>query len=171
MPRAARGWHHFVATLLIVVGAINVIQGAVALTVPGFFEAVGTDMLVLGFAIWGGLLGLWGVLMVLAGLAVLSGRTWARVIGIVLASVNILAQLAFVLAMPVWTLVAIAINLAAIYGMTAGWQTASMTRSDEEDEAVYGRGRRAAHAAPRPAQSPEQTGTREQTGGREQTPG
>jgi len=149
---AANGWQFFVATLLIVIGAINVIQGAVALFSPDFYVASGTDMLFLEYGSWGVLLGLWGAVLVLAGLAVLSRSTWARVFGIVLASLNALAQLAFVVAMPLWSMVAIAVDILVIYGLTAGWPTAP--RSDHQ--AVYRSGYRASHEAPRPTRSPEQ---------------
>lgn len=163
--RTANGWQFFVATLLIVIGCVNLIQGFVALFTPEFYVATTADMLVLGYGFWGILLVLWGGLLAVTGLAVVSGQTWARVLGIVLAAVNALAQLAFVMAMPVWSLVVIAIDVLVIYGLSAGWSSSEArgSRSAHEDESVYRSGYRAAHAAPRPARSPEQTSDRSET--------
>ncbi|MFL1380005.1 DUF7144 family membrane protein [Nocardiopsis protaetiae] len=153
------GWQFFAATLLIVIGSVNVIQGLVALFTPDYYMVGGTEMLVMGYGAWGVLLGLWGVVLMAAGLSLLSGSTWARVFAIVLASLNALAQLAFVVAMPVWSMVAIAIDILVIYGLTAGWPSRSAQEDtmDPSERAAYKSGHRAAHEAPRPTRSPEQT--------------
>lgn len=168
MRTQANGWQFFVATLLIVTGVINVIQGLAAMFTPEFFVATETQMLIMEYGAWGVLLGLWGAVLVVAGLAVLSGSTWARAFSIVLAALNAVAQLAFLIAMPLWSVVVIAIDILVIYGLTAGWPIAV---SDEESErsrdASYRAGYRAAHerphAAPRPTSSPEQ-GRQQSTG-------
>ncbi|MCY9784938.1 hypothetical protein KIK06_13680 [Nocardiopsis sp. EMB25] len=165
---SANGWQFFVATLMIVIGAINIVQGVVALVTPGFYAVTETGMLVWEYGAWGALLGIWGAVLVIAGLAVLSGSTWARVFGVVLAAINIIAQLAFLVAMPLWSVVAIAVNVLVIYGMTAGWPSAE-EMEPERQEAAYRSGYRAAHEAPRGAKSAQ--GSTEQSSGREQTTG
>ncbi|MBQ1080655.1 hypothetical protein [Nocardiopsis sp. B62] len=160
MRTQANGWQYFVATLLIVTGVINVIQGLAAIFTPGFFVATETQMLILEYGAWGVLLGLWGVVLVAAGLAVLSGSAWARVLAIVLSALNAVAQLAFLIAMPLWSVVVIAIDILVIYGLTAGWPiTVGDDDSERSREASYQAGYRAAHdrprAAPRPTSSPE----------------
>lgn len=165
--RRANGWQFFVATLLIIIGCVNIVQGFVALFTPEFYITTTADMLIFGYGFWGILLVLWGGLLAVIGLAVLSGQTWARALGIVLAAVNALAQLAFVMAMPVWSAFVIAIDILVIYGLSAGWSTAEAhhKRASQEDEGVYRSGHRAAHTAPRQASSPEQSGDRRETTG------
>lgn len=166
--RRANGWQFFVATLLIVIGCVNIVQGFVALFTPEFYVVTTADMLFFGYGFWGTLLVLWGGLLAVVGLAVLSGQTWARALGIVLAAVNALAQLAFVMAMPVWSVFVIAIDILVIYGLSAGWSSAEArhARASHEDEGAYRSGYRASHAAPpRQAGSPEQTGDRRETTG------
>lgn len=60
MQTQPNGWQYFVSTLLIVTGAINVIQGLAAMFTPDFYIASETQMLVLEYGAWGVLLGLWG---------------------------------------------------------------------------------------------------------------
>ncbi|WP_017588969.1 DUF7144 family membrane protein [Nocardiopsis ganjiahuensis] len=160
MRTQANGWQYFVSTLLIVTGAINIIQGVAAMFTPEYFVATGSQMLVLDYGGWGVLLGLWGAVLVIAGLSVLSGSTWARVFAVVLASLNAIAQLAFLIAMPLWSVVVIAIDILVIYGLTAGWPAAIRGESEDSAEGSYRAGYRAAHerpaAAPRPTRAPEQ---------------
>ncbi|GAA1779609.1 MULTISPECIES: DUF7144 family membrane protein [Streptomonospora] len=139
----ANGWGVFAATLLFVVGAVNIVQGLVAMLMPAYFVAAEDEMLVWDFAIWGLVLGVWGVVLVLAGLALLSGQTWARVFTVVVAAVNAFAQLAFIGSYPVWSLVAIAVDVLVIYAVTAGWPDRVTA-----DEDAYAAGRADAERAP-----------------------
>ncbi|MDT0303009.1 DUF7144 family membrane protein [Streptomonospora wellingtoniae] len=117
----AHGWGVFAATLLFVVGAVNIVQSLVAMFMPAYFVGAEDEILVWDFAVWGLLLGVWGVVLVVAGFALLTGHTWARVFTVVVAAVNAFAQLAFIGSYPVWSLVAIAVDVLVIYAVTAGW--------------------------------------------------
>jgi len=66
---------------------------------------------------------LWGVLLVLAGLGLVSGQGWARWFAIVVVSVNFIAQLGFLgnSQNPVWSLTVIALNIIVLYALTARW--------------------------------------------------
>ena len=163
--RSPNGWQYFVCTLLVVIGAINVIQGLTAILSPGYFVATEAQMLVLEYESWGFLLSAWGVVLVVAGMAVLSGSTWARAFGIVLASLNALAQLVFLIAMPLWSAIIIAVDILVVYGLTAGWPAPSrQEESEDRHTSSYRAGHRAAHArpatTPRPTRSPEQSDSR-----------
>ena len=164
--RAANGWQYFVCTLLVVIGAVNLIQGFTAFLAPDFFLAPESRLLVLEYAAWGLLFAGMGVLMVLAGVAVLTDGIWARVLGIFLASVNALAQLVFLIAMPLWSAIVIAIDILIVFGLTAGWPAAVR---EGGATAVYRAGYRAAQekptTTPRPTPSPEQNGPRRQSAG------
>ncbi|WP_150236521.1 DUF7144 family membrane protein [Nocardiopsis quinghaiensis] len=157
--QGADGWEFFVATLLLITGAVNVVQGMVSFFTPAFYTATGADVLFPEYASWGVLLGLWGVALMVAGLAVLSRSTWARSFALVLAALNAVAQLGFGTAVPWWSVVAIAVDIVVIYGLTAGWPSGESagTEGSEEGGAVYRSGYEASHAAPRPTRSPEQT--------------
>jgi hypothetical protein len=56
---------------------------------------------------------------ILAGLGVLGGQTWARVVGIIIAVVSALANMMFLAAYPVWGTIVIAIDVLVIYAMAA----------------------------------------------------
>ncbi|WP_017573135.1 DUF7144 family membrane protein [Nocardiopsis halotolerans] len=166
--QTAKGWQFFTATLLIVIGAINIIQALVALYTPGFYAATAADVLLMGYGAWSVLLGVGGVAMIVAGLTLLSNSAGARTVALVLAAASIIAQVAFVAALPVWSAVVIALSIVAIYGLTAGWPD---RERPEDHEAVYRSGYRASHAAPQQAQSPEGATEPRQSTGPQQTSG
>jgi hypothetical protein len=58
-----------------------------------------------------------GVLFVLVGFGVLAGQTWARVIGIALAVISAVINLAFIAAYPVWGVILIALDIVIIYAL------------------------------------------------------
>ena len=60
-----------------------------------------------------------GILHVIQGLvALFSGKMWARVIGIILASVSLLVNFAFIAAYPFWSVIVIAMDIFVILALT-----------------------------------------------------
>jgi hypothetical protein len=68
------------------------------------------------------------VVQIVAGGGVLTGATWARVLGIVFAVLNAIAQLAFMPAFPFWSLTVIALDILVIYGLTTPMKTVEVRR-------------------------------------------
>jgi hypothetical protein len=58
-----------------------------------------------------------GALFVIVGLGVLAGQLWARVIGIALAVISAIINLAFIAAYPVWGVILIALDIVIIYAL------------------------------------------------------
>ena len=71
---------------------------------------------------WGHLI--LGTLVALTGLGLLSGRGWARVLGIVFVSINLLVQFGTFTLFPLWSMMIIAIDIVILYQLTARWETA-----------------------------------------------
>src|SRR4051795_2124113 len=87
------GWVVFASIMLCVIGALNLIQGLVALTNDTYFLVRADDHLLLtDFTGWGVVLLIWAAVQVAAGLGLNSGKGWARILAIVVASVSILIQ-------------------------------------------------------------------------------
>ncbi|GAA1088410.1 DUF7144 family membrane protein [Nocardiopsis composta] len=115
------GWRVFAACLLVFAGAANFVQGVVAGFVPEYYLAAEGQPLVTGYALWGMLLASWGAVLVVAGVAVAYGRMWARVFGVAAAGLNAVAQMLFLDAYPVWSVLVILADGVVVYGLTAGW--------------------------------------------------
>ncbi|SFJ98659.1 hypothetical protein [Cellulomonas sp. KH9] len=115
----ARGTTVLAAVLMIVVGSFNVIQGLVAVFQDDFYVATPNYLLQLDVGTWGWVHLLVGLLVVLAGFAVLSGRVWARAVGVALAVVSAVANFAFIPYYPFWSLTIIAVDIVVIWALTA----------------------------------------------------
>ena len=58
-----------------------------------------------------------GILIVCAGVAVFFGQMWARVVGILLAGVSMIANFVFIPHYPIWSLTIIALDVAVIWAL------------------------------------------------------
>ena len=123
MARASRvtawvGWIWFAAVLLLMAGAFNALNGLVAILSSEAYITTTSGLLVLDLTGWGWWHVFLGVLLVLAGIALFSGRMWARVIAVILAVLNACTQLLFLPASPVWSVLVIALDVMIIWALT-----------------------------------------------------
>jgi len=108
------GWYSFAGTMFILVGAVNALQGVIAIFKDDYFAVTKGGLLFLDFAAWGWFWLIVGVLDVLVGFAILAARTWGRVVGVILLMLNVIVQFAFMAAFPIWSIAAIALNITII---------------------------------------------------------
>jgi len=112
------GWVLFVGILLSGAGVVNATQGLIAIFDSGFYVAPTAELIVdVNYAVWGWALLILGVTLLVAGCGVMLGYAWARVLGIVVASVNALVNLGFVTAYPGWSVLAVGFDVLAIYAL------------------------------------------------------
>ena len=121
--KSMAGWIGFAGILLLIVGSIDFMQGLIALFDDEYFIVTEAGFLVLDLTGWGWAMLIWGTLLVLAGLGLLSAQSWARWFAIVLVSLNFIAQLGFLgnSQYPLWSLTVIALNIVVLYALTARW--------------------------------------------------
>ena len=104
--------------MLIMLGTFQVIQGLVALFDDGFY-LVRLDGLVVDvdYNTWGWIHLVIGVVGVLTGMGLLAGNMAARVVGVVIAFLSALVNLAFISAYPVWSAILITLDVIVIYAI------------------------------------------------------
>ncbi len=59
-----------------------------------------------------------GILVAVAGLGLMVGQMWARIVGILLALVSAVVNIAFLAAYPVWSVILITVDILVIYALT-----------------------------------------------------
>jgi len=112
------GWVFFAATLMLLVGFYEIIVGVVALFDDGFFLVTNDGTLTsVNYTTWGFVHMLLGVAAVVSGFGVMLGQTWARVVGVVMAVVSVLSNVAFLAAYPIWSVTIIVVDIIAIYAL------------------------------------------------------
>ena len=117
-PRESRaaGWQTFSGLVLALGGLFAVIDGLMAVYKSSFF--VGNAVFVFSdLKTWGWIIFGLGVLGIVSGLAVFSGREWARWTGIIVASLGALGQMLTAQAYPLWSLMIMSVYVIAIYGL------------------------------------------------------
>jgi hypothetical protein len=117
-PTAWVGWVIFAGVMLITLGAFHIIDGLVALFERSYYQVNSNHLaLHVNYLGWGWAHMVIGVLFVLVGFGVLVGQTWARVIGIALAVISAIINLAFIAAYPFWGIILIALDIVVIYAL------------------------------------------------------
>ena len=115
----AVGFIFFAGIIMIMAGAFQALAGLVALFQDEFYVATPNYLLKFDTTTWGWIHLLLGLLVLFAGFAVLSGKTWGRVIGVILAVLSALANFAFIPYYPFWSLIIIALDVFVIWALTA----------------------------------------------------
>jgi hypothetical protein len=110
------GWVAFGGIMMILIGAFGAIEGLVGIFKDQYFLVAKNGLLVTAnYTAWGWTHLILGLIVVLAGLGVLAGQLWARIVAIGLAMINAIVNLAFLSAYPVWSTIIIAMDVIVIY--------------------------------------------------------
>lgn len=115
------GFVVFAGTMLLVIGMVNVFEGFVALVDDERVVATRENLVLVDLTAWGWTLLAFGLLMLAAGAGLLAGQTWARITAIVLVGLHAVAQIAWLGAYPVWSLLMIALDTVVLFALTARW--------------------------------------------------
>jgi hypothetical protein len=118
-PSAWVGWITFAGMILIMVGIFHIIQGFVALFQDSYFAVPNSQLVVhVSYTGWGWAHIIGGLIVLLAGFGVLSGRMWARAVGTLVALLSAIVNVAFLSAYPIWSIMMIALDVVIIMALT-----------------------------------------------------
>jgi hypothetical protein len=117
------GWVVFAGLLMIVIGILDFFEGLIAIVRGEYYVLTANQVIVLDTTAWGWITLIWGILLGLTGAALLSGKSWARWLTIVVACINFVLQLGFVGSSqyPLWALVILTLNVLVLYALIVRW--------------------------------------------------
>jgi hypothetical protein len=113
------GWSVFAAVMMFLAGGLNALYGLVAVLNDDWVVWTNRADVYLDLSTWGWVHMILGVLVVLAGVGVLSGNVLGRTVGVILACLSILANFFFIPVYPLWALTIITIDALVIWALTA----------------------------------------------------
>lgn len=111
------GWAYFAGIMMAVLGFFQVILGLTALFKDSYYVLLPNSIVNVSFTQWGWIHLAVGLLILVAGFALLAGQVWGRVIGVLLAVIAAIINLLFIPAYPVWSIIVIVVSILVIYAL------------------------------------------------------
>jgi hypothetical protein len=113
----AFGFAVFAAMLMLMLGIFHAMMGLVAILDDDFYVRVRNYTFEYDVTGWGWIHLIGGIIVALAGLALLSGQVWARAVGIALAVLSAIANFLWLPYYPIWSTISIALAIGVIWGL------------------------------------------------------
>jgi len=108
----------FASVMLVIIGFFNLIYGIAAIAHSHVFVA-NAHYVFANLRTWGWITLIIGVLQLVAAIGVMMGNQLARWFAVVVLGLNAIDQMFFIPAYPFWSLVIIAADVVALYGLCA----------------------------------------------------
>jgi hypothetical protein len=115
------GWGIFAAATLVVLGAVNIINGFTAIQHSSYFRS---DIVYHNFTFWGWMFLIWGALQLIAGVLVFARSTTGYFLGVSLALVAAILWFFMIFAAPMPALAGILLSMAVMFALTRGSEEA-----------------------------------------------
>ena len=113
----AVGFAAFAGFMLILIGFFQFFEGLAAVIKDSYYIIGPGYAYHIDTTAWGWIHLIWGAVMFAAGLGVLAGRTWARIVGITVALISAFVQFLYIPYYPVWAVLIIALDVACIWAL------------------------------------------------------
>jgi hypothetical protein len=115
----AVGLTAFASIMLMIVGFFQFFAGLAALLQDEFFVIGENYAFELDTTTWGWIHLLIGVILFLAGIFLLQGAVWARIVVVIIASLSAVANFLWLPYQPWWSIIIITLNVFIIWAVTA----------------------------------------------------
>jgi hypothetical protein len=121
------GWIGFAGWLMVIIGVLDFFEGLIAVIRGQYYVLTANQILVVNLKTWGWVTLIWGIVVLMAGLGLLSGSGWARWFAIVVGSLSFIGQLGFVgsAQYPLWALAVLGLTVVVLYALIVRWDDAT----------------------------------------------
>ncbi|WP_367322106.1 hypothetical protein [Streptomyces sp. HUAS ZL42] len=116
---AVSGWTVFAAIMMIFGGVMAIFEGIAAIAEDDVFVATRNFTFEWSLTGWGWMHLIIGIVVVLAGFALFTGTMWARVIGITIAGLSMIANFAWLPWYPFWAITLMVVDGFVIWALAA----------------------------------------------------
>jgi hypothetical protein len=127
--REASGWTTggvvFAGCIMVMIGIFGALQGLAAIIKDNFFVIAPNYAYKVDVTTWGWIHLIVGIVVALAGFYVFTGSLWARVIGIIVATLSAIANFLWIPYFPFWAILIIALDVFVIWALASYGREAS----------------------------------------------
>jgi len=113
------GWVYFAGVMMAILGFFEMIAAFTALFKDTYYVVLPNSIVSWNFTAWGWTHLVIGIIVLLAGFAVLAGQVWGRAIGVLMAVLAAVANMLFIPAYPIWSIMMIVVCFLIIYALVA----------------------------------------------------
>jgi hypothetical protein len=115
------GWISFAAIMMFILGSLHLTFGLVGLLNDAWAGWTNRNHALLSVSAWGWIQVALGVLVFIAAFGVVLGRSTGRIIGLVVASLSLVANFFMIPLNPWWALTILAIDVLMIWVLSVHW--------------------------------------------------
>jgi hypothetical protein len=116
---AAMGFTIVAAVLMMVSGLWNFLEGLAAIIKGQFFVVLPNYVYNVSITSWGWIHLILGAAVFIAGAFLFMDKTWARIVGVVLACLSAVANFLYIPYSPVWSVIVIAVDVFIVWALLA----------------------------------------------------
>jgi len=114
----AIGWTAFAAVMMILSGVWWITAGIIALVDKNFYVVTRNYVFKFDVTAWGWIHLAFGIVALIAGFFLFTGAVWARIVGVIVATLAAVAAFAWIPYYPVMAIVLLAVSAAVIWALT-----------------------------------------------------
>jgi hypothetical protein len=112
------GWVWFAGIVMFIAGIWDFFYGLAAVLGPDHgYVVANEELLIFNLNGWGWVNLVFGIVLAIAGLCVLTGQLWARIAAIVLVVLNLITQFIWLPVQPWWSVLVIALDLFVLWAL------------------------------------------------------
>jgi hypothetical protein len=119
--RGPTGWAIFAGSIMVILGGLNFFYGLAAILNNDVVVVGGHGAIIADLTAWGWVTLILSLVLILTGFGLFVGSGAARVLGVVIVSINAIAQVWIFPAAPLWAFIVILLDVIIIYNLTARW--------------------------------------------------
>jgi hypothetical protein len=119
MQRTPSGWAVFAATVLAIVGAINVLYGLAGIINDDVLISTSSGgLLISDYTLWGWVTLAIGVVMLFTSYGLWTVNPFAQGVAVVIAMISAISMIHLITAFPLWAILIIVLDVLVIYNLT-----------------------------------------------------
>jgi hypothetical protein len=109
----------FASIMMMLIGVFGIIIGLGGIIKGDVYTVTPNYVFQFSVSTWGWIQLILGIVVLFAAFGLFSGAVWARTVGVLMASLNAIAQFAFLPHHPVWAICVLVLDVFVIWALTA----------------------------------------------------